>query len=128
VLKANQNPLELPSGIYATFTRAKLFRGRPSWHVTCSHSFKNKLMAAKIRAFKLLQEIRGYAEIANRFPPPRLPGLFLIQMRSHAIQPAPPIRRLSIVMEDQDRPDIPHPVRINHLKPNPHLAATLPAA
>jgi hypothetical protein len=85
-------------------------------------------MAAKIKMLKLLQEIRGFADIANRFPPPRLPGLFLPQFRSHVIQASPPKRRLNVTMTGLDRPSIPYPVKINHVKQNPAPAATLPAA
>ena len=66
-------------------------------------------MAAKIRMLKLLQEIRGFAEIANRRPPPRSPGLVLMQMRSHVIQATLPKRRLSVQMDVQDRLDISQP-------------------
>jgi hypothetical protein len=77
---------------------------------------------------KLLQEIRGFAEIAKRRPAPRLPGLVHMQMRSHVIQATLPKRRLSVRMDVQDRPDISHPVKINHVKQAPAPAATLPAA
>jgi len=84
-------------------------------------------MAAKIRMLKLLQEIRGFADIANRRPPPRSPGLVLMQIRSHVIQATLPRRRLSVKMDVKDPPDIPHPVKINHVKRNPAPGATLPA-
>ena len=84
-------------------------------------------MAAKIRMLKLLQEIRGFAEIVNRCPPPRLPGLLFMQMRSHVIQATLPRRRLKITTDVQDRPDTPHPVKINHVKQDPAPAATPPA-
>jgi hypothetical protein len=84
-------------------------------------------MAAKVKMLKLLQEIRGFAAIANRRPPPRSPGLLLMQGRSHVIQAIPPRRRLSITTDDQEHPGIPHPVKINHVKQNPAPAATLPA-
>src|SRR5690242_237890 len=38
-------------------------------------------MAAKVRIMKLLQEMRGLADITHRRPAPRQPGLFLIQLR-----------------------------------------------
>ena len=84
-------------------------------------------MAAKIRMLKLLQEIRGFADIASRRPTPRLPGLVLTQIRSHMVVATLPKRRLSIRMEVQDRTNLPHPVKINYVKPAPARVATLPA-
>jgi hypothetical protein len=76
---------------------------------------------------KLLQEIRGFADIANRRPQPRSPGLMLAQFRSHVIQAALPKRKLSVRTDVQDRLDIPHPVKINHVKQHPAPGARLPA-
>jgi len=64
---------------------------------------------------KLLQEMRGFADITHRRPVPRLPGLFLIQLRSRAGSGYPPRRRLTILVDMQDPPDIPHPVKITHI-------------
>jgi len=75
-------------------------------------------MAAKVRIMKLLQEIRGFAEITQRRPQPRKPGLFLIQLRSHVTH-ATAGRRKTIAVEVLDRPDIPHPVKITHLRQTP---------
>jgi hypothetical protein len=85
-------------------------------------------MAAKIRMLKLLQEIRGFAEIVNRCPPPRSTGLLLAQMRPHVIQAAMPRRSLRVTMIGRDSAEIPHPVKINHVKQTPPPAATLPAS
>ena len=82
-------------------------------------------MATKMNTTKLLQEIRGFAEIAKRRPPPRSHGLVLMQMRSHVIQATLPKRRLSVQVDVQDRLDISHPVRINHVKRAPAPGATL---
>jgi hypothetical protein len=84
-------------------------------------------MAAKIRMLKLLQEIRGFAEIAKRRPSPRSPALMLMQMRSHVIQAALPKRKLSVQMDVHDLSGISHPVKINHVKQAPAPRATLPA-
>ncbi len=84
-------------------------------------------MAAKIQMLKLLQEIRGFAELSNRRPQPRSPGLFLTQMRSHMLQGVVPKRRLSIRIDPQDRANIPYQVKINHVKPGPGPAALRPA-
>lgn len=97
------------------------------WHVSCGYLLNRKIMAAKIRMLKLLQEIRGFAEIAKRRPAPRLPGLLLMQMRSHVIQASLPKRKLSVQTDVQSHPDIPHPVKINHVRRDPAPGATFPA-
>ncbi len=107
---------------------AQPLRPLPSWHVTCSHSRENTLMATKVRMLKLLQELRGFAAIANRQPQPRSPALLLAQMRPPVIQAVLPRRRLSITMVQPDNSDIPHPVKINHSKPEPAPPPSLPAA
>ena len=84
-------------------------------------------MAAKIRMLKLLQEIRGFAEIAKRRPSPRSPGLMLMQMRSQVIQATLPKRKLSVHMDLQDRLNASHPVKINHVRQSPAPETTLPA-
>jgi len=71
-------------------------------------------MAAKVRLMKLLQEIRGLAEITARRPQPRSPGLFLIQLRSHLLRTTQPLRK-RISVETEDQPDVPAPVKITHL-------------
>jgi hypothetical protein len=92
------------------------------------HSLENTLMAAKVRMLKLLQEIRGFAEIVNRCPPPRSPGVFVAQMRPHLIQAAMPRRSLRVTMVERDSTHIPHPVKINHVKQTPPPVATLPVS
>jgi hypothetical protein len=84
-------------------------------------------MAAKIKMLKLLQEIRGFADLTNRRPQPRAPGLVLTQMRSHVIQATLPRRRLSVSTDKRDCPDISRPVKINHLKPGSDTTASVPA-
>jgi len=75
-------------------------------------------MATKIKMMKLLQEIRGFAQITNRRPQPKPPGLFLMQLRSHVLQATSSRRRLTIPIDLQEPPDIPHPVKITHLNGN----------
>ena len=105
------------------FSRTPVLRRRPSWHVNCGHSFRNKSMAAKMRMLKLLQEIRGFAELSNRRPHPRSPGLFFTHIRSHLLQGVPPRRRLSIRIDTQDlgggfrARDFRHPVDRRKLRP-----------
>ena len=85
------------------------------WHVTCNDLFAIEFMAAKIRLMKLLQEIRGFAQITNRRPTSRQPGLFLMQLRSQSSQGSPLRRKLVIPVDLQDLPDIPHPVKITYV-------------
>lgn len=85
-------------------------------------------MAAKVRMLKLLHEIRGYAEIVNRCPPPRSPAVLVAQMRPTVLQPILPRRTLSVTMVEADSSNIPHPVKINHVKQTPAPAATLPVS
>jgi hypothetical protein len=77
------------------------------------------VMAAKVQIMKLLQEIRGFAEITHRRPQPRKPGLFLIQLRSHVTHTTAARRKQTIAVDMLERPDIPHPVKITHLRPAP---------
>jgi len=77
-------------------------------------------MAAKIKLMKLLQEIRGLAEITARRPQPRAPGLFLIQLRSHLMHTTTPLRK-QITVDSLENVDIPSPVKITHLSRAPHL-------
>ena len=84
-------------------------------------------MAAKVKMFKLLQEISGFAQIANRRPSPRSPALFLAQFRSQATRESVRRRKLSISIDEPNPPDIPYQVKIHHVKQNPDSAAMLPA-
>jgi len=71
-------------------------------------------MATKVRLMKLLQEIRGFAQLSQRRAQPKPPGLFLIQMRSQLNQSAPRRRRLTIPIQMHEGPDIPNFVKITH--------------
>jgi hypothetical protein len=73
-------------------------------------------MATKVKMMKLLQEIRGLADITQRRGQPRQPGLFLIQLRSHVHYTTQPKRKRIIAVDVLDRPDISHPVKINHVR------------
>ena len=77
-------------------------------------------MAAKVKLMKLLQEIRGLAEITARRPQPRAPGLFLIQLRSHLMQTTHPMRK-KIAVDTLEEVDIPAPVKITHLSGAPQF-------
>ena len=73
-------------------------------------------MAAKMKMLKLVQEIRGLAELTNRRPQPKPLGLFLVQMRSHITQTSTQNRKRNIAIEGPAPTDIPHPVKITHLR------------
>ncbi len=73
-------------------------------------------MATKIRILKLMQEIRGLAQITNRRPQPKPPGLFLMQLRSHLAHATLSRQKVVISVDMQNCPDIPHPVKITHVK------------
>jgi hypothetical protein len=84
-------------------------------------------MAARVKMLKLLQEMRSLAEITNRRPPGRAPAVFLMQLRSHLAHTTSATRRRSISIDNQSLPDIPHPVKITHLRTAPVGATALPA-
>lgn len=68
---------------------------------------------------KMLQEIRGLADVTERRPAPRQPGLFLIQLRSHVSENRQARTRQVINVDVQDRFDVPRPVKIKHIVPAP---------
>ena len=65
---------------------------------------------------KLLQEVRGLADITHRRPAPRQPGLFLIQLRSCVHEARQPLARKVISIDMQDQLALPDPVKITHLR------------
>jgi hypothetical protein len=76
----------------------------------------------------LLQEIDGFAQIANRCPPPRSPGLFLAELWSRGTHAPLRRRKLNIEIEEPNQPPIPLQVKIHHVKQTPGPAARVPAA
>jgi hypothetical protein len=76
-------------------------------------------MAAKLKMLRLLQEMRGFAQITNRRPQARPPGLYLLQLRSHLVGTTSPQGKRTIVIEAQEQPEVPQPVKITHLKRTP---------
>ncbi len=73
-------------------------------------------MATKIKVLKMLQEVRGYAQITNRRPTPRLPLLYLMQLRAHPAPPDLPRHRLTIETDARAFANGPLPIKINHIK------------
>jgi hypothetical protein len=82
-------------------------------------------MAAKADTMKLLQEIRGYAEITNRRPKRQLPGLFFAQMRAQMLRVLPRPRR-QIPVATQEFPEA--AVKITFLARAPLPALVGPAS
>jgi len=76
-------------------------------------------MATKIRLMKMLQEMRGFSEIARRHPSPKYPALYAIQLRAHLYENSSSRRKLTISVDVKDVPGIPDPVKITHLTPGP---------
>lgn len=84
-------------------------------------------MAAKILMMKLLQELQGFAEITQRRPQSRSPGLFMMQLRSHSSHTTLPNARRNIVIHLPEALTAPAPVKITHLRQAPAPAARLAA-
>jgi hypothetical protein len=85
-------------------------------------------MAAKVKVLTLLQEIRGFAQISNRLPAPRSPGLFLAQLRLQRNHGALRQRRLSITIDPPSHPEIPLQVKIHFVRQSPDLTAPAPVS
>ena len=85
-------------------------------------------MAARVKLLKLLQEIRGFANVTNRHPQSRSPGFFLMQLRSHVARTTLPRPKRCIAIDCQNLPDIPHPVKITHRHEAPGQTARLAAS
>ena len=76
-------------------------------------------MATKVKLMKLLQEMRGLAELNRRHPAPRPSALYLLQLRTHMAETSQSRRRLLVKIDLKESLDLPHPVKINHLKSRP---------
>jgi hypothetical protein len=89
--------------------------------VNCSIEFRIENMATKVKLMKLLQEVRGFAEIGRRHPPVKPSTLFLMQLRSHLAETSQSRHRLTITIDLKDSHNIPHPVKITHLNDEPAI-------
>lgn len=74
-------------------------------------------MAKKLILMKLLQEMRGHANVTNRRPTPATPTLYLMQLRrrnayAHGRPQAP--QRLAITAQWQNSGEAPAPIKIHH--------------
>lgn len=83
-------------------------------------------MAYKMKLLKMLQEVKGLAQVTNRRPVPRPPFLYLMQLRSQAANEESPRRRLAVETDSQDGGFAPLPIKINHITPqNPGLPGVI---
>jgi hypothetical protein len=76
-------------------------------------------MAGKMNVMKLLQEMRGLADFANRRPQSKPPALPLVPGRIQPSRLAPPRRRRLIRIAAPAPMDFPQPVKIIHSKDKP---------
>lgn len=76
---------------------------------------KDWFMATKVKLMKLIEEIRGYAQVTNRRPAPRPPVLYLMELREHASQVSAPKRKLDVISDSRENPNIPMPIKITHV-------------
>ena len=76
---------------------------------------------------KLLQEIRGFAEISQRRAQQKAPGLVLLQLRSQFNQAGVRKRILRIPIQMHELPDIPKLVEIRHIKEQISVSPASPA-
>jgi hypothetical protein len=73
-------------------------------------------MATKIKLMRLLQEVRGHAQIMNRRPSPRQPTLYLMHLREHSAEVHSPKRRLAVTADSNENANVPLPIKIHHIK------------
>ena len=73
-------------------------------------------MATKMKLLKMLQEVKGLAQVTNRRPAPRPPMIYLMQLRSQNATTQTPKRRLAIE-KGTDTTHVPLPIKINHIRP-----------
>lgn len=76
-------------------------------------------MATKVNVMKLLQEVRGFAQLTNRRPHPRTPGPLLLQAYWFSRRGPGSKDKRTLRIRIDNLPDIPHPVKINHVTSRP---------
>lgn len=81
--------------------------------MNCNVRGEDGNMATKMKLIKMLQEVKGLAQITNRKPAPRPPFLYLMQLRSQSAQVETPRRRLAVEVAAMP---LPLPIKINHIK------------
>lgn len=70
-------------------------------------------MATTMKLIKVLQEMKGIAQITNRRPAPRPPLLYLMALRSKAVPAAHARRKLAVEAAILQAPA---PIKITHVK------------
>ena len=82
--------------------------------MNCDSSVSKGIMANKASVMKMVQVIRGYAEITNRRPAPRPPVLYLMALREQQPPYSSKPQRLTTVW--QNGSEAPLPIKITHVK------------
>lgn len=72
-------------------------------------------MAKKMKLMPLFQELKGRADISDRRPVPKDPGIYLMQLREQNGATALPRRRFAISINPGVAGSLPHPVKINYI-------------
>jgi hypothetical protein len=97
---------------WLSFRRMECNHDFSPWHIFCS---SRRIMATKDKLMRLLQEVRGLAELTNPHPSMREPSpLFLLQMRSHLAETSRSKRRLIVNVDELA--EFPQTIKITHLK------------
>jgi hypothetical protein len=73
-------------------------------------------MAMKMKMLRLLTEQCGYAQVTNRRPLPRPPGLFLMQLREHLSETTAQKRKLVVTAPSHAVADKPLSIKIQHVR------------
>jgi hypothetical protein len=81
--------------------------------MTCEMGARNRNMATTMKLIKVLQEIKGIAQITNRRPAPRPPLLYLMALRSKGTPAIHSRRKLAVETAVLQAP---LPIKINHIK------------
>jgi hypothetical protein len=71
-------------------------------------------MAKKVNAMKLAEAARGQAEVTDRQPTRESAALCLMQVRLPMLKIFRSKRKLPVLMDDETRAQIEHPVKIRH--------------
>jgi hypothetical protein len=74
-------------------------------------------MATRINMMKLLQEVRGLAELTSRRPFSRPPVPLILQFRAQGRKLLARQAKRNIQVQMLNKPDIPQPVKIIHREP-----------
>ncbi len=89
---------------------------RPVWHVNCTLGVWTERMATKMNMMRLVQEVRGFAEIIKRRPQTRSFGPLMLPLRQTQLRNGPKSRHI-VRLTAAPVPDIPHAVAIRVIRP-----------